>query len=77
VAKLYKIKKRMIINFRDVVKGDEFLSLSIEEVIKLISSDVLNVPSEEKVSKPVMCNLGFKCSSGNTLNYGEKKYMKY
>ncbi|XP_015372407.1 PREDICTED: kelch-like protein 2 [Diuraphis noxia] len=40
--------------FLDVVKGDEFLSLSTEEVIKLISSDVLNVPSEEKVYECVI-----------------------
>jgi len=50
VTKLYKIKILMIINFRDVVKGEQFLSLSTEEVIKIISSDVLNAPSEEKVS---------------------------
>jgi len=41
----------MVIIFRDVVKGKEFLSLSTEEVIELISSNVLNAPSEEKVSK--------------------------
>jgi len=37
---------------REVIKGDDFLSLSSEEVVKLISSDELAVPSEEKVSKP-------------------------
>jgi len=39
----------MIIIFRGVVQGKEFLSLSTEELIELISSDVLNAP-EEKVS---------------------------
>lgn len=32
-----------------MVEGDEFLSLSSEQVVKLISSDELTVPSEEKV----------------------------
>jgi len=41
----------MIIIFREVVKGDEFLYLSYEKVIQLISSDDLAVPFEEKVSK--------------------------
>jgi len=41
----------MVIIFRDVVKGNEFLSLSTEKVIELISSNVLNAPFEEKVSK--------------------------
>lgn len=36
---------------REVVEGDEFLSLSSEQVVKLISSDELTVPSEEKVGK--------------------------
>jgi len=39
----------MIIIFRDVVKGEEFLSLSTEELIKFLSGDVLNA-SEEEVS---------------------------
>jgi len=37
--------------FRDVVKSDEFLSLSSEDVIKIISCNDLAVPYEEKVSK--------------------------
>lgn len=37
---------------REVIKGEDFLSLSSKEVVKLISSDKLAVPSEEKVSKP-------------------------
>eukprot|EP00102_Acyrthosiphon_pisum_P018706 XP_016655916.1 PREDICTED: ring canal kelch homolog [Acyrthosiphon pisum] len=41
-------------NFSEVVKGDEFLSLSSEEVVKLISSDELSVPSEEKVVECVI-----------------------
>jgi len=40
----------MIIIFREVVKHDEFLSLSSEEVIELISCNDLNVPFEESVS---------------------------
>lgn len=40
----------MIIIFREVVKHDEFLSLSIEEVIKIISSNDLIVKHEEEVS---------------------------
>lgn len=38
-----------ILFLREVVEGDEFLSLSSEQVVKLISSDELTVPSEEKV----------------------------
>jgi len=34
---------------RDVVGGDEFLSLSSEQITKLIASEELQVPSEEKV----------------------------
>lgn len=34
-----------------MVEGDEFLSLSSDQVVKLISSDELTVPSEEKVWK--------------------------
>jgi len=41
----------MTIIFREVVKSDEFLSLSSEDVIKLISRNDLSVPFEEKVSK--------------------------
>lgn len=40
----------MIIIFREMVKYDEFLSLSPEEVIKLISYNYLVIPFEEKVS---------------------------
>ncbi|XP_050424984.1 ring canal kelch homolog [Adelges cooleyi] len=42
-------------HFSEVVEGDEFLSLSPEQVIKLISSDELTVPSEEKVFECVIC----------------------
>lgn len=35
--------------YRDVADGEEFVALSCEEVIRLISSDKLTVPSEEKV----------------------------
>jgi len=41
----------IILILREVFGGDEFLSLSSDEVIKLISSDKLVVPSEEKVGK--------------------------
>ena len=41
----------MIIIFREVVKSDEFLSLSFEDVVKIISCNDLAVPNEEKVSK--------------------------
>lgn len=40
----------MIIIFRAVIECDEFLSLSFEEIIKLISHNDLAVPLEEKVS---------------------------
>ncbi|XP_008183072.2 kelch-like protein 3 [Acyrthosiphon pisum] len=41
-------------HFSEVADGDEFLSLSSKEVIKLISSDELIVPSEEKVFESVI-----------------------
>jgi len=41
----------MIFIFREVVKGEDFLSLSSEDLVKLISSNDLAVPSEENVSK--------------------------
>ena len=41
----------MKIIFREVVKSDEFLSLSSEDVVKIISCNDLAVPYEEKVSK--------------------------
>jgi len=41
----------MTIIFRDVVKSNEYLSLSAEDVIKLISCNDLAVPFEEKVRK--------------------------
>lgn len=40
----------MIIIFREVVKYEEFLSLSPEEVIKLISCNYFTGAFEEKVS---------------------------
>lgn len=51
-----------VIFFRDVVKNDEFLFLSPEQVVMLFSSDELTVTSEEKVFK----NLE------NMNNYGNK-----
>jgi len=42
-----------------VVEYAEFLSLSFEEVIKLISSDDISIPLEEKVSKPKLIMLYF------------------
>ncbi|XP_008186420.1 ring canal kelch homolog isoform X2 [Acyrthosiphon pisum] len=41
-------------HFSQAVGGDEFLSLSSEQVIQLISSDKLTVPSEEKVFESVI-----------------------
>ncbi|XP_060874121.1 ring canal kelch homolog isoform X2 [Metopolophium dirhodum] len=41
-------------HFSEVVSGDEFLSLSSEQVLKLISSDTIIVPSEEKVFESVI-----------------------
>ena len=37
-------------NFSDVTDGEEFAGLNFQEVVQLISSDKLNVSSEEKVS---------------------------
>jgi kelch-like protein 2/3 len=41
----------MFIIFREMVKGDEFILLTCEKVIELISCNDIAVPSEEKVSK--------------------------
>ncbi|XP_001949058.2 ring canal kelch homolog isoform X1 [Acyrthosiphon pisum] len=41
-------------HFSEVVGGDEFLSLSSEQVVKLISSDKIIVPSEEEVFESVI-----------------------
>jgi len=41
----------MIIISREVVKGEDFLFLSSADLVKLISSNDLAVPFEEKVSK--------------------------
>ncbi|XP_027840345.1 kelch-like protein 2 isoform X2 [Aphis gossypii] len=41
-------------HFQDVIKNNEFLSLSSKEMIKLISSNVLNISSEEKVYECVI-----------------------
>jgi len=49
-----------ILILREVVGGDEFLSLSSEQLIKLISGDKLTVPSEEKVGKLKLINVIFK-----------------
>lgn len=40
-------------NCREVIKGDEFLSLPCESVVELISSDKLKISSEEKVSNNI------------------------
>ncbi|KAL4083983.1 hypothetical protein QTP88_029299 [Uroleucon formosanum] len=50
-------------HFSEVFGGDEFLSLSSEQVIKLISSDKLTVPSEEKVFESVICWVKYKLGS--------------
>ncbi|XP_060833662.1 ring canal kelch homolog isoform X1 [Rhopalosiphum padi] len=49
-------------HFSEVVEGDEFLSLSSEQVVKLISSDELTVPSEEKVFECVICWVNYEAS---------------
>ncbi|XP_008181128.1 kelch-like protein 2 isoform X1 [Acyrthosiphon pisum] len=41
-------------HFSEVVDGDEFTSLSPEQVVELISSDKITVPSEEKVFECVI-----------------------
>ncbi|XP_060874123.1 kelch-like protein 2 [Metopolophium dirhodum] len=50
-------------HFSEVVGGDEFLSLSSEKVIQLISSDKLTVPSEEKVFESVIRWVKYESSS--------------
>lgn len=50
--------------------GNEFLSLSPEEVVKLISSDELVVPSEEEVSKRKLIIVTF-------LYTGMENYVKF
>ncbi|XP_039615560.1 kelch-like protein 2 isoform X2 [Polypterus senegalus] len=42
------------LHFADVVQGEEFLNLGIEQVCSLIASDKLTVPSEEKVFEAVI-----------------------
>lgn len=46
----HKLNNKFI-EYRDVADGDEFVALSCEEVIRLISSDKLTVPTEEKVKQ--------------------------
>ncbi|XP_029342768.1 kelch-like protein 3 [Acyrthosiphon pisum] len=41
-------------HFSEVVEGDKFLSLSSEQITKLIASEELKVPSEEKVFESVI-----------------------
>lgn len=41
----------MINIFREVAKSEDFLSLSSEDVVKIISCNDLAVPYEEKVSQ--------------------------
>jgi len=41
----------MIIISREVAEGDDFLSFSSEDLVKLISSNDLAVPFEKKVIK--------------------------
>lgn len=53
----------MTIIFREVVKNDEYLSLSSEDVVKLISCNDLAVPFEEKVSKLQLVILLYKNST--------------
>ncbi|XP_060871864.1 kelch-like protein 2 isoform X2 [Metopolophium dirhodum] len=41
-------------HFSDVVEGEEFLFLSYEQMVKLIASEELTVPSEEKIFESVI-----------------------
>ncbi|XP_022160502.1 kelch-like protein 3 isoform X2 [Myzus persicae] len=50
-------------HFLEVVEGDEFLSLSSQQVINLISSDKLTVQSEEKVFECVIRWVKYKLDS--------------
>eukprot|EP00102_Acyrthosiphon_pisum_P021156 XP_016658366.1 PREDICTED: kelch-like protein 2 [Acyrthosiphon pisum] len=54
-------------HFSEVVGGDEFLSLSSEQVIKLISSDELRVPSEEKIFESVIRWVKYELDSRNYI----------
>lgn len=46
-------------NFTDVIISQEYLSLPAEEVKKLLSSDMLNVPSEEEAFHSLMLWLNY------------------
>jgi len=54
-----KIVFIIVITYRDVIEREEFLSLSSEQMIKLISSDELTVPYEEKVCKVKLIIINF------------------
>ncbi|XP_029344870.1 kelch-like protein 2 isoform X2 [Acyrthosiphon pisum] len=41
-------------HFSDVVEGEEFLSLSRGQIVKLIASDEITAPSEEKICESVI-----------------------
>ncbi|XP_029348331.1 ring canal kelch homolog isoform X2 [Acyrthosiphon pisum] len=41
-------------HFSDVVEGEEFLSMSYDQMVKLISSEELTAPSEEKIFESVI-----------------------
>lgn len=41
-------------HFTDVIVNQEYLSLPAEEVKKLLSSDMLNVPTEEEAFRSLM-----------------------
>ncbi|XP_022180636.1 kelch-like protein 2 [Myzus persicae] len=54
-SKLY-----ILLHFSEVDGGDEFLSLSSDQVVKLTSNDELIVPSEEKIGKLKLIIIIFK-----------------
>ncbi|XP_060872834.1 kelch-like protein 3 [Metopolophium dirhodum] len=54
-------------HFSEVFGGDEFLLLSSEQVIKLISSDRLPVSSDEKVFESVISWVKYDLSSRNSI----------
>ncbi|CAI6371711.1 unnamed protein product [Macrosiphum euphorbiae] len=54
LADLHSCPQLLTSSELDVIEGDEFLSLSSDQVVKLISSDELTVPYEEKVFECVI-----------------------
>lgn len=66
----------MIYILSKIVKYDEFLSLSFEELVKLISYDDLVIPHEEKVNRLKLIKLLY-FSIVNGLTFLTYKCNKY